>query len=231
MKIQKSDSKISSLLKDIRIAVLTLGTAILFFACGKNNLEEIKAFSSPEELPILEAENFETLYTDSGTIRFFLKTPQLLVFENDGKTYREFPKGVQFVQYDEEQNITSTITADYAKQFLKEGKLEAKNNVVVTNLKGDTLKTELLIWEEKAEKIYTDEFVKVISNNRVINGYGLTSDQNMQNWTIRKVTGTILVDVNNNKTEQGEQTEITEKPSVKNTNTIQPAQGTLKFEK
>ncbi len=230
MKIQKSDSKITSLLKDIRIAVLTLGTAILFFACGKSNLEEIKAFSSPEDLPILEAENFETLYTDSGTIRYSIKSPRLRVFENDGKMYREFPKGVRFVQYDEEQNITSTITADYAKQFLKEEKLEAKNNVVVTNLKGDTLKTELLIWEEKSEKIYTDEFVKVISDNRVINGYGLTSDQDMQNWTIRKVTGTILVDVNN-KTQQEGQTENPEKPSVESTDTKQPANATLKFEK
>jgi len=231
MKIQKSDSKITSLFKNIRIAVLTLGTAILFFACGKNNLEEIKAFSSPEELPILEAENFETLYTDSGTIRYSLKTPKLLRFENEGKTYIEFPNGVQIIKYDDQQNVISSITADYAKQFLKDEKWEAKNNVVVTNAKGDSLKTELLIWEEKAEKIYTDEFVKVISDNRVINGYGLTSDQDMQNWTIRKVTGTILVDVNNNKTEQGEQTENTEKPSVKNPNTKQPTQGTLKFEK
>jgi LPS export ABC transporter protein LptC len=195
MKVQRLDSRIFQFIKNIRIAVLVMGTAILVYACSDNDIDKIQAFVSPEDLPVQEAINFETIYTDSGQIRFSLKTPKLLRFENDGKAYVEFPMGMQLVKYDEKQQIISTITADYAKQFEKEAKWEAKNNVVVTNVDGDSLKTDHLIWEEKTEKIYTDEFVKIISENQTITGLGLTSDQNMANWKIKNVKGIIYVDV------------------------------------
>ena len=196
MKQQKSGFNYLNKIYKIRIAVLILGTAILLSAC-ENNLEKIKAFSSPEELPIVEASNFETLYTDSGEVRFFLKAPKLLQFEVDGKVYVEFPQGIELVKYDENQNVISSITADYAKNFEKEEKWEAKNNVIATNSQGDTLKTEHLIWEEKEEKIYTEEFVRIIRSDQIITGIGFQSDQSMQNWRIKNPKGTIYIDVDN----------------------------------
>ncbi len=173
-----------------------MGTAIVLSSC-ENDLEKIKAFASPEDLPVVEATNFETLYTDSGEVRFFLKAPKLLQFEVDGKSYVEFPQGIELIKYDENQNIISSITADYAKNFEKEKKWEAKNNVVATNALGDTLKTEHLIWEEKEEKIYTEEFVRIIRRDQVITGIGFESDQSMINWKIKNPKGTIYFDVEN----------------------------------
>lgn len=198
MRPQKSDSKIFRFIKNSCIAVLLAGTAILFFAC-ENDIDKIKAFTSPEDLPVLEAENFETLFTDSGQMRFTLKAPKLLRYENDGEAYIEFPEGMELVKYDSKKQIVSSITADYAKQFVKEEKWEAKNNVVATNAQGDSLKTEHLIWDEKNERIYTDEFVKIIRTDQIITGVGFTSDQNMQNWKIKNPKGTIYVTVDNEK--------------------------------
>jgi LPS export ABC transporter protein LptC len=208
MKLQKLDSKIFHFLKNIRIAVLVLGTAILFYAC-KDNIDEIKAFNPTENLPVQEATNFTNLSSDSGQIRFSLKTPKLLRYENEGETYIEFPIGMQIIKYDANKNITSTITADYAKQFVKDKRWEAKNNVVVTNEKGDSLLTEHLIWEEKTEKIHTEEFVRIISADKIIKGLGLTSDQNMLNWRIENVTGVIYITMDNKK----QPAQIEESPS------------------
>lgn len=207
MKTQKFASKIVQLIKMSRIAVPVLGTAILFFACKKNDIDKIKAFSSPENLPVLEATNFETLNTDSGTVRFSLKAPKLLRFENDGQIFHEFPEGLLLIEYDENHKITSSIKADYAKEFIKEEKWEAKNNVVVTNEKGDSLETEHLIWDEKHETIFTEEYVKIISADKIITGTGLTSDQSMQNWKITNPKGVIYVAVDNkNQTQQPDNT-------------------------
>lgn len=215
MKQQRFVFNIIQIIKTSSIAALFLGAAILFYAC-ENNIEEIKAFSSPENLPVLEATNFQTLFTDSGQIRFSLKAPKLLRFENEGRDFIEFPQGMELVKFDANKNIISTLSADYAKQFVEEEKWEAKNNVVATNAQGDSLKTEHLIWEEKTEKIYTDEFVKIIRPNSVISGVGLVSDQALQDWKILKPTGTIYVEVNNeNKNTQ--ENEIQEQPvEIKN---------------
>ena len=179
----------------LRIAAFLTGAAILLTGC-ENNLEQIKAFSAPEELPVVEANNFETMYTDRGEVRFYIKAPKLLQFDNEGRTYVEFPEGIELIKYDENQNVISSITADYAKNFEREEKWEAKNNVIATNAQGDTLKTEHLIWEEKTELIHTEEFVRIIRSDQIITGIGFTSDQSMQNWRIKNPKGTIYIEVN-----------------------------------
>ena len=197
MKRLRFGSKPRYIFKIIRIAALFTGAAILFYACEKNNIEQIKAFSSPENLPIGEAVNIETLFTDSGQVRFMMKAPKLLQFENESGNYFEFPEGIELVKYDAGQNIISSITANYAKQFIKEKKWEAKNNVIATNAQGDTLKTEHLFWEEKEEKIYTEEFVKIIRPDQIITGIGFQSDQSLTNWKIKNPKGTIYVSMEN----------------------------------
>ncbi len=201
MNQQQLGFKILSRIKSLGIAALVLGAAILFFAC-ENDLEQIKAFSSQENLPIAEAKNFEMLKTDSGEVRYFLKAPTLLQFENDGNTYTEFPDGIELIQYDENNRITSVITANYAKQFVDKKEWEAKNNVIVTNAEGDTLKTEQLFYEEESGKTYTEEFVRIIKPNQTITGTGFQSDGSMQNWRIKNPKGPIYISVDNKKNEE-----------------------------
>ena len=63
-------------------------------------------------------------------------------------------------------------------------------------MKGDTLKTEHLIWEEKTEQIYTEEYVEIIRPDGIYTGIGLTSDESLNNWKIKKLKGIIYVTVN-----------------------------------
>ncbi len=229
MKQQQSGSKQKISFISIRIAALFAGAAILFYAC-ENNLEQIKAFSSPENLPIGEAINIETLFTDSGQVRFMMKAPKLLQFENENGNYFEFPEGIELVKYDAHKNIISSITSNYAKQFVKEKKWEAKNNVIATNANGDTLKTEHLFWEEKEEKIYTDEFVRIIRADQIITGVGFQSDQSLENWKIRNPKGTIYVNVQSNNENQADSLLDTKEPAP-NGVVQQPLNSPLPFPK
>jgi len=225
MKQLQLGSNIIQYIRTFGIAALFTGAAILFYGC-ENKIEEIKAFYSAENLPILEARNFETLFTDSGQVRFLLKAPKLLRFEDDGRNYIEFPEGMELVKFDANRNVISSITADYAKQFIAEDKWEAKNNVVATNAQGDTLKTEHLIWEEKKEIIYTEDFVKIIRADQIITGIGFTSDQKLQNWKIKNPKGTIYVSVNN----ENQPSSLPEQKPDESLNPANPVKGQLQFD-
>lgn len=203
------------IIRILRIAALFTGAAILFYGC-ENDLEKIKPFVTPENLPVAEATNIETLFTDSGKVRFFVKAPRLLSFETEETSFVEFPEGIELVKYNENQEIISSITADYARQFEDDKRWEAKNNVVATNAQGDTLKTELLIWEEDEERIHTDEFVEIIRPDQIITGIGFTSDQALQNWRIKDPKGTIYINLDDGQSggegnEGPEQFEIPER--------------------
>jgi LPS export ABC transporter protein LptC len=175
------------------IAILFTGIAMLFFSCA-NKIEKIKEVSAGEKLPSVEAENFEMLHSDSTIIRFKLTTPKLIHFDKEEVPFMEFPIGVEIEKYDENMQITASITSDYARYYEKEGKWEAKNNVVAVNAEGDTLKTEQLIWEEKKEIIYSEQFVKIIRKDQIITGIGFESDQDLSNWKIKKAQGSIYVE-------------------------------------
>lgn len=170
------------------IAVLFLLTAMLFFSC-ENKIERIKELSAGDRLPTLEAENFEMIKSDSSVIKFRLSTPLMVEYsqDEDEVPYTEFPKGVKIEQFGPNMKISSRMTSDYAQYFQRQEKWIAKNNVVVVNQKGDTLKTEELTWEGKTGKIYSDKFVKIIGTDQIIKGIGFESDQNMTNWQIKKI--------------------------------------------
>ena len=187
---------IKRLIKFKSVAVLFTGTAILFYAC-ENDIEKIKAFSSQEDLPTIEIVDFKSMSTDSGKISYTLKAPKVIRYERDGKKYTEFPEGMELKQFDSNGNIISSIRSDYAKQNVLEDKWEANNNVVATNIKGDTLKTEHLFWERENGKIYNDEYVKIISPDQIIWGEGFTSDEQMGGWKIKKPKGNIYITVDN----------------------------------
>ena len=161
-----------------------------------NDIEKIKAFNPSEILPVIHAENFETTFSDSGIVRFYLKTPELKRFETDDSPYIEFPQGVLLIKYNQNNEVVSSISARYAKQFVKERRWEAKNDVVATNNMGDTLRTEHLVWDEESGRIYNNEFVKVIRPDQVITGIGFEADQNLSNWRIRNPRGPIYVRLN-----------------------------------
>ncbi len=115
--------------------------------------------------------------------------------QEEEEPFTEFPEGVEIEKFDANMKIVSRITSNYAQYFEKKKKWIAKNNVIAVNLQGDSLKTEELTWEQDKEKIYSDQFVTVIRQNQIINGIGFESNQNLSDWEIKEVTGTLYMDV------------------------------------
>jgi len=183
-------------IKQLSIAILLSGIAVLFFSCA-NKIEKIKELSSSDKLSGMEAENFEMIYSDSAVVRFKLIAPKMIRHDQEKEPFVEFPDGIEIEKFDAQMRIVSRITANYARYLDKEDKWLAKNNVIAVNEEGDSLKTEELIWEEEKGKIYSDQFVKIIRKDQIINGIGFESDQDLMNWEIKKPTGSLYLDVAN----------------------------------
>ncbi len=169
-----------------------MGTAMFFSSC-ENKIETDQRALERRTATVLAARNFEMLESDSSYAFPVEHTADVTVYEQEEgeEPYTEFPKGVKIEQFGPNMQIVSRITSDYGQYFTRTNKWIAKNNVIVVNQKGDTLKTEELNWEGQTGRIYSDKFVKIISADKIINGLGFESDKNMANWQIKKVTGTL----------------------------------------
>ena len=102
-------------------------------------------------------------------------------------------EGIKVLFYDSLLNVASTLTSNYAIQQVSKKIMEAKNNVVVINDKGEKLNTEHLIWNEDSSKIYSDVFVKITTKEEIIMGEGMEANQDFSKWKIYKIKGTINI--------------------------------------
>jgi len=161
----------------------------------ENEISKIKTVTSTEVPPAVTAEGVEMLASDSSVIRSMLQAPLFIKHDDEKDPYIEFPKGVKIVKYDANMNVISSITAQYAKNFPSDGRWEAKNNVIAVNFKGDTLKTEYLVWDTAKKKIYSDQFVKIIQKDQWYTGIGFESDQDFSSYSITKLKGHMYINV------------------------------------
>lgn len=117
----------------------------------------------------------------------------MLVRFDTEKPYTELPSGVHVEFYDEAMKVNSTLDAKYALRKDQESIMEAKNDVVVVNAKGEKLNTEHLTWNERTAKIYSDKFVKITTPDKIIFGNGFEANQDFTSYKIFNIKGTITI--------------------------------------
>ena len=98
------------------------------------------------------------------------------------------------VRYDNAMNENGSFTADSATYFSKKKLWRFDSNVRIINISGDKFLTQQLFWDQQAEKFYCDSFIHIERADRIIEGYGFESNEQMTQYTIRKVSGIFPVD-------------------------------------
>jgi LPS export ABC transporter protein LptC len=144
-------------------------------------------------LPSLTVKDFETIYTDSGKIQMILAAPLMENYNKSDPEYSEFRSGIKVDFYDGHKESVASVTAKYAKYTENKNLWELQDSVVAINEAGEILETELLYWDQKKALIYTDRFVKITTEDQIIQGYGLESDPRLSKRRIKNLSATIYV--------------------------------------
>jgi LPS export ABC transporter protein LptC len=106
----------------------------------------------------------------------------------------EFPRGFRVNIFDSAMHTETSIQANYGKRTNYSRIMEARGNVIVRNeIKKQQLNTEKLTWDENKRKIFSNEPVKITTNDKTIFGQGLRSDESFTNYSILHVYGQMMV--------------------------------------
>lgn len=139
--------------------------------------------------PIFEQTDVRTFYSDSAVVIMKMETP-LQYDYLDGN--REFPEGLYLEFYDKLGKVSSTMRCDYCFYDTKERVWKATGDVEIVSFKeNQKLNTEELNWNPTKEKVYTDKFVRIETDNEILMGEGLEADQDFSTYSIKKVKGSI----------------------------------------
>ncbi|RYE18097.1 MAG: LPS export ABC transporter periplasmic protein LptC [Sphingobacteriaceae bacterium] len=169
---------------------------VLFWAC-ENDLKKVKQISAKEvNKPIETTVGVDVIYSDSAKVKARMTAPVMLNYTATKKVkqYYEMPKGVHIDFFDLQQKIISTVTAEYAITKNLNKIIELHRNVVVVNDKGDTFKSEELIWDQNDKHFYSNQFSTITQpDGNTMSGSTFRCNEDLSSPEFNQGTGTLFL--------------------------------------
>lgn len=173
------------------------GSMLLFFLLGSCENDQKKIDNLTRKVVMKEeAINIESYLSQSGKMKAKLKAPLMLRVSED-TAYVEFPKALHVDFYDDSINIETRLDSKYGKYYQNLGKVYLRDSVVVITVKGDTLKSPDLWWDQNTKLFYTDKYAIYHGRGKdIYGGKGLVATQDLKSLIFNQPTGTVQVSEN-----------------------------------
>ena len=193
-------------------AAITFAVVSVFFACNQRT-DSIDLAFSPDSSYTMRATGVSTLISDSGITRYRMIADEWLVFSKATEPYWYFPNGFYVEQFDTLFHPEGSVKADTAYYYTQKEEWVLIGNVKIANLQGEKFDSEKIIWNQKNERIHSDEFIRIEQKDKIITGYGFESDQRMTRYKIFNPKGTFPIpEESDEATEGADQLSGTEEP-------------------
>ena len=179
---------------NITAAFLAAVMFVIFPACSGKDKNLAEAISENDTLPSMTSLGVTTPISDSGITRYKVVAEEWLIHDKKNPPFWAFEKGVYLEKFDTLFRIDASIKADTAYYHEKKKLWELKGNVQILSQRGDKFQTNLLFWDEKKEKVYSDQFIQIEQEDKIIKGYGFESNQDLTEYIIKNTTGVFTVE-------------------------------------
>ena len=179
---------------NITAAFLAAVMFVLFPACSGKDKKLAEAIAENDTLPSMKSLGVTTLISDSGITRYKIVAEEWLIHDKKNPPYWAFEKGVYLEKFDTLFRVDASIKADTAYYHEKKKLWELRGHVQILSQRGDKFQTDLLFWDEKKEKVYSDKFIQIEQEDKVIKGYGFESNQDLSEYEIKNTTGIFTIE-------------------------------------
>lgn len=162
-----------------------------------NDLEEVDRLFEATDPGQEVARDVEVTYSDSARVRVIITGPKLIRHLDKVNPRDEFSEGLHVDFLDEHGQVESTLDAQVGIRYPREHKVivrDTANQVLLTSIRGETLETSELIWEEKEGTVWTDKFVKITKPEEIIFAYGFRAKQDFSEYTLLSVVAKMKVE-------------------------------------
>jgi LPS export ABC transporter protein LptC len=178
----------------------TIYAAALFtgccFVCACENDEKKIDNLTKNVVMREEATDIESYLSQSGKMKAKLKAPLMYRVSAD-TLYVEFPNSMHVDFYDDSTKVETWLDSKYGKYYESLGKVYLRDSVVVITMKGDTLRSPDLWWDQNTKLFYTDKYAIYHGMGKSIyGGKGLVATQDLKSLTFNQPTGTVQVSDN-----------------------------------
>jgi LPS export ABC transporter protein LptC len=171
----------------IKLFIAALLGCFFFSAC-ENKMEEVDRLAK-KTISVEEGRDIESYLSNGGVLRAKLTAPVFLRHQTEIPRI-EFTKTLHVDFYDSLKHIESQLFAKYGEYKENESKVFLRDSIIVFNVKGDTLRTDELYWDQNRQLFYTERPVQIsqtFPQRQKLYGIGLTASQDLTKLTIKNL--------------------------------------------
>ena len=171
------------------MVVFGLLMAMGLIYCEEKEQTLLKGNFDPEKFATMTTTDVSTLISDSGVVRYKIESPVWYVYDQAKRPRWNFPKGLHLEKYNDMFRVEAEVKCDSAVYFKDEQLWRLDGYVEIVNIAGEKFLTPQLYWDQRHQKLYSDSFIHIERQGRIIEGYGFTSNERMTNYEVLKVMG------------------------------------------
>lgn len=180
-------------MRSLPAAAVALAIAACCLSCGKERQSFVPNAVDGTITPTMATADVSTFISDSGYTRYHITADLWQMFEDAQEPFWKFPSGLYLEQYDEAMRPAANVRCDSAIYLSRRRIWQLDGHVVMVNVAQDSFLTQQLFWDQNTQKVYSDSFIHIVRTDRIIEGYGFESNQNMTAYTVNRPTGIIPV--------------------------------------
>jgi len=180
-------------MRSLPLAIVAAAAAAGCLSCGKERQSFVPNAAENGLTPTMSTADVSTFISDSGYTRYHITTDLWQMFEDAEEPFWKFPTGLHLEQYDEAMRPAADVRCDSAIYLSRRRLWQLDGHVVMVNVARDSFLTQQLFWDQNTQKVYSDSFIHIVRTDRIIEGYGFESNQNMTAYTVLRPTGIIPV--------------------------------------
>lgn len=162
---------------------------VIFIGCKQEIKDVVSRKIDPETVPTVITRNITTLISDSGLTQYRISAKIWYIFEEAKNPFWKFPKGLYIEKFDSVFKTEASIKCDSATYFKNEQLWRLDGNVKIQNVKRELILTQQMFWDQRAQKVYSDSFIHIEKNDRIIEGYGFISNERMTVYELQRPSG------------------------------------------
>jgi len=163
-------------------------------SCKEDTTTVVSHATDPEVVPTMTTNDVQTVISDAGYTRYRITAPVWNMFEEAKIPHWTFPKGVTCEELGDTYEVVSKIKCDSAYFDKTKGLWTLTGHVRISNANNDLILTDELMWDQHSHKIYSEAFIHIEKQGRIIEGYGYESNEELTTYQLRQVEAIFPVD-------------------------------------
>ncbi len=171
---------------------------LLFVSCSRTPREELPSDAFEPAQPDQESWGAVYRLQENGDPLLEIHAGYMARHETEDSTYTLMKPGSDSVQvelywFDDTGGRQGTMYGDQVYYYEDEQRLVAEGNVLAVTRDSTRLETERLRWNRESERLRAPGFARIITEDERIQGYDLTADEGLENYSLARVTGQVRV--------------------------------------